>query len=334
MSCDTPVSTGGSDDFFLGEMSDPKRASYDDDVADDTGSFKRAKVDSSYGGSLPYPTVENVCKDFQNGVCHRGSDCKFVHSGAEEQYIAPQEPQPCKEFIIGKCARGASCKFQHVAMPAGPISPAAAGVCKDFLAGRCMRGMTCKFAHDGEAPPPPSTQPICQDFQNGTCHRGAGCRFLHAGTPAVGGSVVGQAASVPSVLAPATMGAGMYADPSQQLLTDAYMYNLYAHYYAQQLAQAQGYVPVPAQQPAAAQYSYSGGSYSGVSAASTTAPVYTKPAPAGICRDYMNGRCIRGSGCKFAHEGDAPPPPSVVPICQDFKNGLCTRGNGCRFLHS
>jgi len=42
------------------------------------------------------------------------------------------------------------------------------------------------------------------------------------------------------------------------------------------------------------------------------------------CRDYMNGRCKRGSSCKYRHEKE---------ICGDFLRGECSRVE-CRFSHS
>ena len=51
-----------------------------------------------------------------------------------------------------------------------------------------------------------------------------------------------------------------------------------------------------------------------------------------LCKDYMHGRCARGGGCRFSHEG-LPELNVDQPICKDFNNGLCTRGAGCRYKH-
>lgn len=75
---------------------------------------------------------------------------------------------------------------------------------------------------------------------------------------------------------------------------------------------------------------------------------------AGICRDFENGKCNRGDGCKFSH-GPPPrsfdlgppqrsfePPRNFEPeramgggggSCRDFENGKCNRGDACKFSH-
>lgn len=53
-----------------------------------------------------------------------------------------------------------------------------------------------------------------------------------------------------------------------------------------------------------------------------------------VCKDFTNGVCNRGVGCKFLHTGGpAAPPPGSKPPCKDFQNGLCTRGANCKFAH-
>lgn len=73
------------------------------------------------------------CRFFAKGGCLRGSQCPFVHVGAEmPQYpqaifYPPQEtifyqpppneyfngPPLCKFFQQGNCARGSTCRFVH-----------------------------------------------------------------------------------------------------------------------------------------------------------------------------------------------------------------------------
>ena len=66
-------------------------------------------------------------------------------------------------------------------------------------------------------------------------------------------------------------------------------------------------------------------------------PAYGAPPVGGnVCKDFLNGRCMRGQSCKFSHEapeGTAVAPQQEQPVCKDFQNGMCTRGASCRFKH-
>ena len=69
------------------------------------------------GWAQQHPRGGQTCKDFANGVCHRGAQCKFAHVGAMSSNAGPQL---CKDFNNGLCNRGASCKFSHVMEACGP----------------------------------------------------------------------------------------------------------------------------------------------------------------------------------------------------------------------
>eukprot|EP01062_Namystynia_karyoxenos_P058488 TRINITY_DN50010_c0_g1_i1.p1 TRINITY_DN50010_c0_g1~~TRINITY_DN50010_c0_g1_i1.p1 ORF type:complete len:1034 (+),score=467.34 TRINITY_DN50010_c0_g1_i1:132-3104(+) len=66
-----------------------------------------------------------------------------------------------------------------------------------------------------------------------------------------------------------------------------------------------------------------------------------------ICRQFMQGRCTRGTECRYSHgmenlgiagRGSAPPSSAGERagngVCRDFLRGDCTRGDGCRYSHS
>ena len=131
----------------------------------------------------------DVCRDYERGVCHRGNKCKFFHP--------PDIPPPdknklpvCRDFQNGICDRK-NCKYMHITsqeertymktgeLPSNVRRPGEGGpggrskgsdnhdpVCKDFLNNLCDRGARCKFRHVTEedweyekrygVPPPPA----------------------------------------------------------------------------------------------------------------------------------------------------------------------------------
>eukprot|EP01062_Namystynia_karyoxenos_P012280 TRINITY_DN1440_c0_g1_i1.p1 TRINITY_DN1440_c0_g1~~TRINITY_DN1440_c0_g1_i1.p1 ORF type:complete len:355 (+),score=100.35 TRINITY_DN1440_c0_g1_i1:82-1065(+) len=56
------------------------------------------------------------------------------------------------------------------------------------------------------------------------------------------------------------------------------------------------------------------------------------------CKDFLNGRCDRGMGCRYYHGEDGEGRGLEMNIarnqvCKDFQNGRCDRGHSCRFAH-
>mmetsp|Transcript_21609 Transcript_21609/g.52687 ORF Transcript_21609/g.52687 Transcript_21609/m.52687 type:complete len:254 (+) Transcript_21609:44-805(+) len=88
-----------------------------------------------------YEVAGDVCRDFENGKCMRGSGCKFLHQGSAAGGAPGAEKEVCREFLQGRCDRGMVCKFAHPG--AEPVE-----VCRDFKIGRCDRGSACRFSHD------------------------------------------------------------------------------------------------------------------------------------------------------------------------------------------
>ncbi len=175
-----------------------------------------------FGGAAYGGAGGQVCKDFANGVCNRGSGCKFLHVGGSSAAQGPGSKPPCKDFQNGLCNRGANCKFAHepgaaatggLAGPA-PQMPIAAvqmapayggpgtmggglGGVPDAMGGGAMSGgamagagamggagsMSGGVERYGVAPQASTGGQVCKDYLHGRCARGANCRFVHEGQP-------------------------------------------------------------------------------------------------------------------------------------------------------
>jgi hypothetical protein len=51
------------------------------------------------------------------------------------------------------------------------------------------------------------------------------------------------------------------------------------------------------------------------------------------CWDYSQGRCDRGSKCRFKHASETINESRTLEVCRGWKNGNCNRGDRCWFLH-
>ena len=112
---------------------------------------------------------EQICRDFQRGVCSRGDKCKFAHPsgmGSEPK----DQPMICRDFQNGTCNRS-TCKYLHVSNQEE----------KDYLrTGQLPGNSRGGRGHD-------SNMQVCKDFLNNKCNRGASCKFRHVTEEAMHG---------------------------------------------------------------------------------------------------------------------------------------------------
>eukprot|EP00850_Spirogloea_muscicola_P013528 SM000092S24496 [mRNA] locus=s92:366600:368226:+ [translate_table: standard] len=74
-----------------------------------------------------------VCRDFLQGRCARGTGCRYLHQAPERGFV---EPEPCRDFLVGRCMRP-YCRYLHAGAP----------LCRDFFNGFCSRGTECRLSH-------------------------------------------------------------------------------------------------------------------------------------------------------------------------------------------
>lgn len=64
---------------------------------------------SMNGGSIFFPRQFTPCRDFLQGKCHRGVECRYAHDSSPV----------CRDFQRGKCEREKNCRYKHL-LEAGP----------------------------------------------------------------------------------------------------------------------------------------------------------------------------------------------------------------------
>lgn len=110
----------------------------------------------------------NICRDYQRGVCSRGSKCKFNHPDGMGTEVT-NSPMICRDFQNGKCSR-ATCKYLHLSNNEEKI----------FLrTGQMPPRRDGPMASRGEQTRAGPNDPICKDYLNRKCSRGQGCRYRH-----------------------------------------------------------------------------------------------------------------------------------------------------------
>uniref|UniRef100_A0A915M5U2 C3H1-type domain-containing protein n=1 Tax=Meloidogyne javanica TaxID=6303 RepID=A0A915M5U2_MELJA len=113
----------------------------------------------------------DVCRDYLNNICNRGSRCKFYHPEEHDnkaQNAADEPYQFCIDFQNQGCSRD-NCRYVHAFREdverykrTGDVT---LGLARALAA--LMRGDTI------------NSIPLCKEFQNGHCARGPQCRYWH-----------------------------------------------------------------------------------------------------------------------------------------------------------
>ncbi|GAA0153426.1 hypothetical protein LIER_11669 [Lithospermum erythrorhizon] len=148
-----------------------------------------------------------ACKDFEAGMCRKGSQCRFIHSDNE-----PRDDEPLDSDIDGrwKCKQelGHGSKYNydkaadefsdayHGENGPSRIRPRGSVTCRDFVKGSRRYGESCRFSHSTEndhvdrsfrnAPVDTdhghnlteARRSLCKFFLSGNCRRD-NCRFSH-----------------------------------------------------------------------------------------------------------------------------------------------------------
>ncbi|KRY70572.1 Zinc finger CCCH domain-containing protein 10, partial [Trichinella pseudospiralis] len=115
---------------------------------------------------------QDICRDFLNNVCFRGSRCKFYHPESENNRIETVKQNEkinyCKDYQNGRCTRNA-CRYVHCSRR-DMETYERHGRMSDALA-RAIVSATGQDVVNG--------RPICKENLSGHCSRGTRCRFWH-----------------------------------------------------------------------------------------------------------------------------------------------------------
>ncbi|GMF18919.1 unnamed protein product [Phytophthora lilii] len=286
-----------------------------------------------------------------DGIVVMGRPMNIDYGARDEGYAQAREELQkklkkgiCHKFQQGQCTRGDACKFAHVMQDQDAeelVQPAE----------RPMNGIATPGSSLGAAESEPSkpkfeqTQatsdaPVCINFQKGKCKRGAACKFQH---------LLGNDNSEESVTEEND-------NVKEEVKAEEEEVPEEEETQAEEGAPVcQNYQKGKCKRGSACRFRHvaaPAGGYQEPEEKGWKAPVrVTLPVAAvaevAVCRNFQNGRCMRGASCRFAHAGqvaEAAPATAVEEvseyqkrfqsICYNWqRSGSCVRGDNCAFQH-
>ncbi|XP_069761837.1 zinc finger CCCH domain-containing protein 10-like [Narcine bancroftii] len=278
----------------------------------------------------------NVCRDFLRNVCTRGKNCRYFHPDNTEasdladvrndadnlvnianDEVGKSNQNICRDFLRNICNRGKNCRYFHpddieasdladirnnidnlVNVGNDEAVKSKLNICRDFLRNLCSRGKNCRYFHpdDIEVSNHPdlsedtdnlvnnskyeaskNKRNVCRDFLRNVCTRGKNCRYFHPDN--IEAYDVGEMRH-DSIFC-------QYFQNSKctrENCTFIHGTKSEENYYNKT-----GKLPAHLQKTVAVTFGLS----------PSNLPLITKEVP--FCRDFLKGKCRRGSKCKFQH---------------------------------
>lgn len=283
-----------------------------------------------------------ICKFWLKGRCDRIDNCRYAHG--EEEKRRACSLVPCHFLKTrGRCRLGSECMYAHSedTEPVGATSVEAddtrivpelnvltdttsdsqkyvdqdhapketqaykeawqrgqfdkTRICSFWQHRRCQRGDECKYAHGEVEQRQACARILCREFlQRGICDQGSECWYSHEES----NKSEGEAADGLNLTAISSVSTSAPSSP----------------------------VACP-------------DSDSESKEASSTKELDSNVggAPAGktlLCSFWLEGRCERGSACRYAHSEDEKKEACGLIQCQYYAKGHCRLGSDCLYLHS
>eukprot|EP00930_Biecheleria_cincta_P002082 TRINITY_DN103129_c0_g1_i1.p1 TRINITY_DN103129_c0_g1~~TRINITY_DN103129_c0_g1_i1.p1 ORF type:complete len:476 (-),score=58.46 TRINITY_DN103129_c0_g1_i1:159-1586(-) len=283
-----------------------------------------------------------ICKFWLKGRCDRTDNCRYAHG--EEEKKRACSLLPCHFLKTrGRCRLGSECMYAHSEdnEPLGALSAEVAEVrtdpeltsltgdasesqkdveqdhapkerqvykeawqrgqfdktriCSFWQHRRCQRGDECKYAHGEEEQRKACGRIPCREFlQRGICDLGSECWYTHGESNKSGD----EAARDRSLTAISSASTSASSTPSAYPDSDL---------------------------------------ESKEASCTKELDSHWGGAPAGktlLCSFWLEGRCERGSACRYAHSEVEKKEACRLIQCQYYAKGHCRLGSDCLYLHS
>ncbi|GMF48527.1 unnamed protein product [Phytophthora fragariaefolia] len=282
-----------------------------------------------------------------DGMVVMGRPMNIDYGARDEGYAQAREELQkklkkgiCHKFQQGECTRGDACKFAHVMQ--GQDAEELVQPAERPVHGIAAPGESLGAAHaEPAAPKVEQTQatsdaPVCINFQKGKCKRGSACKFQHL----LGNGNEEEAAVEENVDAEVPEEEVPEEEETRAEEGAPVCQNFQKGKCKRGSACRFRHVAAPA------------GGYKDPEEESWKAPVrvalpVAAVAEVAVCRNFQNGKCMRGASCRFAHTGQTAhaAPASAVEevseyqkrfqsVCYNWqRSGYCARGDNCPFQH-